>query len=49
VKFWGIDKLIGLTGEGNKAQDYLSTLADRYTTLAERMQAPTEAELIWLK
>ena len=49
VKFWGIDKLIGLSGEGNKAQDYLSTLSDRYTTLAERMHAPTEAELIWLK
>jgi acyl-[acyl-carrier-protein] desaturase len=49
VKFWGIDQLKGLNDEGNKAQDFLSTLSERYYKLAERMQEPTELELIWLK
>jgi acyl-[acyl-carrier-protein] desaturase len=49
VNFWGIDKLKCLNDEGNKAQDYLSTLSERYYKLAERMQDPTEIELVWLK
>jgi acyl-[acyl-carrier-protein] desaturase len=48
VKFWGIDQLKGLNDEGNKAQDFLSTLSERYYKLAERMQEPTELELVWL-
>lgn len=48
VKFWGIDKLCGLNDEGNKAQDFLATLADRYYRIAERMQDPTEVQLVWL-
>jgi acyl-[acyl-carrier-protein] desaturase len=48
VKHWGIDQLLGLSDEGNKAQDFLSTLAERYYKLAERMQEPREMELVWL-
>ena len=48
VKFWGIDKLNGLSGEGNKAQDFLSSLSERYFKLAERLQETTEVQLIWL-
>ena len=48
VKTWGIDRLSGLNGEGNKAQDFLSTLSERYYKLAERLQTPTEVSLIWL-
>lgn len=48
VKFWRIDKLAGLNAEGNKAQDFLSSLSDRYFKLADRMKEPTEIQLIWL-
>ena len=48
VKFWGIDKLKGLSAEGNKAQDFLSSLSKRYFNLAERLQETTEVQLIWL-
>ena len=48
VQFWGIDKLMDLNEQGEKAQDYLSTLAQRYYRMAERMQEPEEAQLIWL-
>lgn len=48
VKFWGIDKLCGLNDEGNKAQEFLATLADRYFRIADRMQEPTEVQLVWL-
>lgn len=48
VKYWGIDKLRGLNAEGNKAQDFLSTLSERYFRLAERMQDPNEIQLVWL-
>lgn len=48
VKFWGIDKLKGLSDEGNKAQDFLSNLSERYFKLAERLQETTEVQLIWL-
>jgi hypothetical protein len=49
VNFWGINKLKGLNDEGNKAQDYLSTLSERYYKLAERINDSTEMELVWLK
>jgi acyl-[acyl-carrier-protein] desaturase len=48
VKFWGIDKLKGLSEEGNKAQDFLSSLSERYFKLADRLQETTEVKLIWL-
>jgi acyl-[acyl-carrier-protein] desaturase len=48
VKHWKIDKLLGLSPEGNKAQDFLSGLADRYYRLADRMQEPQETQLIWM-
>jgi acyl-[acyl-carrier-protein] desaturase len=48
VQFWGIDKLMDLNEKGKKAQDYLSTLAQRYYRMAERMQEPEEVQLIWL-
>ena len=48
VKHWGIDTLLGLNDEGKKAQDFLSTLSDRYYRLADRMQEPEETQLIWL-
>ena len=48
VKFWSIDKLKGLSDEGNKAQDFLSSLSERYFKLAERLQETTEVQLIWL-
>jgi acyl-[acyl-carrier-protein] desaturase len=48
VKTWKIDQLIGLNEEGNRAQDFLSSLSERYFKLAERMQEPTELELVWL-
>lgn len=48
VKHWGIDSMLGLNDEGKKAQDFLSTLSDRYYRLADRMQEPEETQLIWL-
>jgi acyl-[acyl-carrier-protein] desaturase len=48
VKFWGIYKLKGLSEEGNKAQDFLSSLSERYFKLADRLQETTEVKLIWL-
>jgi acyl-[acyl-carrier-protein] desaturase len=48
VKYWKIDKLKGLNDEGNKAQDFLSSLSDRYYRLAERTKDPTDIELVWL-
>ena len=49
VKFWGIGNLKGLSAEGNKAQDFLSSLSERYFKLADRLQETTEVKLIWLK
>jgi acyl-[acyl-carrier-protein] desaturase len=48
VKTWRVDELTGLNDAGNRAQDFLSTLSERYFKLAERMQEPTELELVWL-
>lgn len=48
VKFWGIGNLKGLSAEGNKAQDFLSSLSERYFKLADRLQETTEVKLIWL-
>lgn len=49
VKFWNIEKIQELNDQGKRAQDYLSTLAERYYRLAERLQEPEEVQLVWLK
>ncbi|TDQ17520.1 acyl-[acyl-carrier-protein] desaturase [Algoriphagus boseongensis] len=49
VEIWKIEALTGLNDMAAKAQDYLSNLADRYMRLADRMKAPDEVKLAWLK
>ena len=49
VKLWKIENLSGLNDMAAKAQDYLSTLSERYMRLADRMKAPDEVTLAWLK
>ncbi|MBN7813222.1 acyl-ACP desaturase [Algoriphagus sp. H41] len=49
VGLWKIEALTGLDAAAAKAQDYLSNLADRYMRLADRMKAPDEIKLAWLK
>jgi acyl-[acyl-carrier-protein] desaturase len=44
-----VEALTGLNDVAAKAQDYLSNLADRYMRLADRMKAPDEVRLAWLK
>jgi len=39
VDRWKVADLTGLSGEGNKAQDYLCTLASRIRKLEERAQS----------
>ena len=48
VSFWKIENLTGLTDAAQKAQTYLSKLADRYMRVADRMKAPEEVSLLWL-
>lgn len=49
VDYWKIEAVTGLNDAAAKAQDYLSNLADRYMRLADRMKAPDEVQLAWLK
>jgi acyl-[acyl-carrier-protein] desaturase len=49
VEYWKIETLTGLDAVAAKAQDYLANLADRYMRLADRMKAPDEVRLAWLK
>ncbi|MBD8488474.1 acyl-ACP desaturase [Echinicola sp. CAU 1574] len=49
VKLWKIESITGLEGAAAKAQDYLAGLSDRYMRLADRMKAPDEISLAWLK
>jgi acyl-[acyl-carrier-protein] desaturase len=49
VKLWDIQNLTGLNDVASKAQDYLAHLSDRYMRLADRMKAPDEISLAWLK
>jgi acyl-[acyl-carrier-protein] desaturase len=37
-----------LDAVGQKAQNYLVGLADRYMRVADRMKAPQEVSLLWL-
>ena len=48
VALWKIDSLTGLKDGAAKAQDYLSTLANRYKRIAERMKVPDDINLSWL-
>ena len=45
---WKIETLTGLTDYAARAQEYLSTLADRYKRIAERMKQPEVVKLAWL-
>ncbi|XP_010905205.1 stearoyl-[acyl-carrier-protein] 9-desaturase, chloroplastic-like [Elaeis guineensis] len=38
VRRWNVEKLAGLSGEGNRAQDFVCTLASRIRRLEERAQ-----------
>jgi acyl-[acyl-carrier-protein] desaturase len=49
VSLWKIETVTGLNDIAAKAQDYLSGLASRYMRLADRMKAPDEVSLAWLK
>ncbi len=49
VSIWKIEALTGLNDVASKAQDYLANLADRYMRVADRMKAPDEIQLAWLK
>lgn len=49
VKLWNVETATGLNDVASKAQDYLSGLSARYMRLADRMKAPDEISLAWLK
>lgn len=49
VSLWKIESLTGLNDVAAKAQEYLANLSDRYMRLADRMKAPDEIKLAWLK
>lgn len=49
VSLWKIESLTGLNDVASKAQEYLMKLSDRYMRLADRMKAPEEVKLAWLK
>jgi acyl-[acyl-carrier-protein] desaturase len=48
TRLWKIETLTGLNEYATRAQDYLSTLADRYLKIAERMKEPETVKLAWL-
>jgi acyl-[acyl-carrier-protein] desaturase len=48
TQLWKVETLTGLNDYAAKAQDYLSTLADRYRRIAERMKEPETVKLAWL-
>jgi acyl-[acyl-carrier-protein] desaturase len=48
TELWKVETITGLSGYAAKAQDYLSTLADRYRRIAERMKEPETVKLAWL-
>jgi acyl-[acyl-carrier-protein] desaturase len=45
---WKIESVTGLNDYAARAQEYLSTLADRYRRIAERMKEPEVVKLAWL-
>jgi acyl-[acyl-carrier-protein] desaturase len=48
TELWKVETLTGLSDYAARAQDYLSTLADRYRRIAERMKEPEVTKLAWL-
>lgn len=48
TELWQIESVTGLNSYAARAQDYLSTLADRYRRIAERMKEPETVKLAWL-
>jgi acyl-[acyl-carrier-protein] desaturase len=48
TELWKVESVTGLNSYAAKAQDYLSTLADRYRRIAERMKEPETVKLAWL-
>lgn len=48
TQLWHVESLTGLTDYAARAQEYLSTLADRYRRIAERMKEPETVKLAWL-
>jgi acyl-[acyl-carrier-protein] desaturase len=48
TELWQVETLTGLNDVASRAQDYLSTLADRYRRIAERMKEPETVKLAWL-
>lgn len=50
VDKWQIDKIEGLTGEAEKARDYLMKLPDRMAKISERLVIPQESHIFkWVK
>ena len=49
IASWGIDKIMNLTPEAEKARDFLMNLPDRMTRITERMVIPdTKFEFKWM-
>jgi len=48
VERWGVQQMTGLNAAAAKAQEFLSTLSERYKRIAERAKAPTDISLAWL-
>lgn len=48
VDFWDVEHLRDLSPEGNKMQDYLCKIPERYKKLAERVQFSPEPAMIWM-
>lgn len=48
TELWKVESVTGLNSYAARAQDYLSTLADRYQRIAERMKEPETVKLAWL-
>ena len=48
TELWQVETITGLNSYAAKAQEYLSTLADRYRRIAERMKEPETVKLAWL-
>lgn len=46
---WKINTLTGLSDYAARAQEYLSTLAERYKTIAERFRQPEVYKLAWVR
>lgn len=48
IDLWKIETLSGLSSCAARAQEFLSTLADRYQKIAQRLKEPPEVKLPWL-